>query len=76
MPQRQLAVLLPELEEGGGRDRELEAALELVARDSRAYRRQLGALRKLYSPWAYQPGEGLPLEALPEQLKGWISASL
>ena len=47
--EKQVTALLPELEEAEGRDRELEAALELVARDSRAYRQQLDALREQYS---------------------------
>ena len=38
MQRKQVAALLPEIEEAEGRDRELEAALELVARDSKAYR--------------------------------------
>ena len=47
--QKQVAALLPELEEAEGRDKELETALELVARESRAYRQQLGSLREQYS---------------------------
>ena len=47
--QKQVAAFLPELEEAEGRARELEASLELVARDSRAYRQQLAALREQYS---------------------------
>ena len=49
MQQKQIVALLPELEEAEGRDRELEAALELVGRESQAYRQQLGALREQYS---------------------------
>ena len=49
MQQKQIGALLPEMEEAERRDRELEGALELVGRDTQAYRQQLGALREQYS---------------------------